>query len=226
MTNRNHVVQAVRLDPRPGAAIYTKRLLNVYDPLVLGFSNTYLWRCPTTHLLEWFSRHVSDRHLDVGVGTGYFLDRCRFPSPTPLVALLDYNSEALRFTEQRIARYHPISYVGSVLEPVTIPLAPFRSVSLNYVLHCLPGDMTIKARVFEHLRPLVGDEGVLFGSTILGAPPPQSGLASAVMGLYNRRGIFANRGDTLAGLEVALAGSFRKVEVSMRGSVALFAARP
>ena len=225
-TTTKQAAEAERLDPRPGAAVYTRRLLGFYDPFVLGFSNTYLWRCPTTHLLDWYNQHVSDRHLDVGVGTGYFLDRCRFPSPNPTVALVDLNVEALRFTEHRIARHHPISYRGSVLEPVKIPLAPFRSIGINYVLHCLPGQMGTKTRVFECLRPLLADDGVLFGATILGAPEPRSLLARGVMRFYNWRGIFGNRADTIEGLEAALAGSFRTVEISIRGSVARFAAKP
>lgn len=63
-----------------GQAVYTKRVLHVYDLFVLGFSNRFVWRCPTPALLAHYDRHVTANHLDVGVGTGYFLDRCHFPS--------------------------------------------------------------------------------------------------------------------------------------------------
>ncbi len=200
-------------------------MLGIYDLLVLGLSNPLLWRCPTPAIVALYDRHVSDRHLDVGVGTGYFLDRCRFPSPSPTVALLDLNENALRYTEDRIRRYRPVSYVANVLEPVDVDLAPFRSIGVNYVLHCLPGDMRAKARVFAHLRPLLAEGGVLFGSTILGAGVSPSAPARALMGFYNRRGIFDNREDTREGLEAALAASFREHEVTLRGCVALFTAR-
>lgn len=54
-----------------GAAVYSKPLLSGYDLWVLGFSNTFVWRCPTRLLLEFYNEHISGNHLDVGVGTGY-----------------------------------------------------------------------------------------------------------------------------------------------------------
>lgn len=218
------MTRAERLDPRPGAAIYSRRVLALYDLLVLGFSNTYLWKCPSTELVDWYNRNISSKHLDVGVGTGYFLDRCRFPSPDPTVALLDLNEESLRFTAERIARYRPVSYRASVLDPVQIDLAPFQSIGLNYLLHCLPGDMQTKAQVFANLKPLLAPGGVVFGSTILGQGVPRGRIARAVMSRYNARGIFGNQNDSVEGLRAALSG-LRSVEINIRGCVALFSAR-
>ena len=76
-----------------GQAVYSRRALHLYDPIVLGLSNRLIWKCPTPRLLTHYERHVTANHLDVGVGTGYFLDRCRFPSTTPRIALLDLNRE-------------------------------------------------------------------------------------------------------------------------------------
>ncbi|HZM07834.1 MAG TPA: hypothetical protein VFC11_05185 [Methylocella sp.] len=54
-----------------GQAVYTKRMLGIYDWLVLGLSNRLIWRCPTQGLVAHYDRHVTANHLDVGVGTGY-----------------------------------------------------------------------------------------------------------------------------------------------------------
>ena len=62
-------------DTQTGAAIYTKTILKVYDFWVHGFSNHYLWQCPTTHLIALYQRYTSNNHLEVGVGTGFFLQR-------------------------------------------------------------------------------------------------------------------------------------------------------
>src|SRR5687767_5061792 len=97
------------LDPRPGAAIYSPRTLRAYDAFVHGFSNPVAWRCPTRELRALYERHVSSRHLDVGVGTGYFLDRCPWPTPSPAIVLLDLNAETLRFAGERIRRYAPVT---------------------------------------------------------------------------------------------------------------------
>lgn len=63
-----------------GQAVYTERLLAAYDFLVLGVSNRWVWKCSTRRLEELYARHITANHLDVGVGTGYLLDRCRLPS--------------------------------------------------------------------------------------------------------------------------------------------------
>ena len=63
-----------------GHAFYTRRSLAVYDLMILGYFSRVAWRCPAGGLVDHHDRHVTADHLDVGVGTGYFLDRCRFPS--------------------------------------------------------------------------------------------------------------------------------------------------
>ena len=83
-----------------GHAVYTKRMLGIYDFLMLGLSNRLIWRCPTQRLVEHYNRHVTANHLDVWVGTGYFLDRCRFPSNPPRVALMDRLTHALAAFER------------------------------------------------------------------------------------------------------------------------------
>jgi hypothetical protein len=71
-----------RLAPTaPGAAIYTPIVLKLYDWWVLEVSNRLAWRCPTsTVLLPFFAAHVGARHLDVGVGTGYYVLRPASPA--------------------------------------------------------------------------------------------------------------------------------------------------
>ena len=52
-----------------GQAVYTPWTLDLYDLVVLGLSNRLIWKCPTQRLLDLYNENVSDRHLDVGVGT-------------------------------------------------------------------------------------------------------------------------------------------------------------
>lgn len=121
-----------------GQAAYTKPVLAAYDFLVLGFSNRLVWNCPAHRLEAHYNRHISANHLDVGVGTGYFLDRCRFPTPTPRLALEALNENALAFTARRLARYRPDVYRRNALTPITLDAARFDSVGMNDLLHCLP----------------------------------------------------------------------------------------
>ena len=213
---------ALTQDVTAGAAIYSKFVLSIYDPLVFRFENAFVWKCPTRNLLDHYNRHVSANHLDVGVGTGYLLDNCRFPVANPTIALMDANPNSLQVTSARIRRYRPATYLANVWEPIEIDMPSFGSIGLNYVLHCLPGNMEDKGRVFGNLKPLLNPGGVLFGTTILGQDAEFNVLGRLFMGVYNLRRILNNTGDNLADLEEALKRNFDKYSVHMVGCVAFF----
>lgn len=208
-----------------GQAIYTHRNLNIYDLVVHGLSNPWIWHCPTHRLVDHYNRTVSDNHLDVGVGTGYLLDKCRFSSPAPRVALMDLNRNTLDYASQRIARYRPETYQRNVLEPIPFEAERFDSIGLSYLLHCIPGTINSKAVVFDHLATLLNQGGVIFGATLLQQGVERSRLARSLMAFYNRKGIFANQQDSLAGLKQALEQRFNDVTIETIGCAALFTAR-
>ena len=208
-----------------GQAVYTRRNLGLYDLFVLGLSNRFVWKCPTPRLVAHYNQYVTANHLDVGVGTGYFLDHCRLPAQQRRIALMDLNSEALAYTALRIARYQPETYRHNVLEPIAVQLPKFDSIGVNYLLHCLPGSIATKAVIFDHLHAVMNLDAVLFGATLLQGDVPRSPLAKCLMSFYNRKGIFSNQGDDVTGLEQALFSRFREVSVEVVGCAALFSAR-
>jgi 2-polyprenyl-3-methyl-5-hydroxy-6-metoxy-1,4-benzoquinol methylase len=208
-----------------GQSIYTKQTLNAYDFVVLGVSNRLFWQCPTQRLVAHYNKNLSGNHLDVGVGTGYFLDRCQFPSSTPRIALMDINSNALKFAAQRIMRYNPETYRRNVLEPIALDAEAFDSVGINYLLHCLPGSIESKSVVFTHLKALMNPNAIIFGSTLLQDGVRRNWFAKRLMDIYNKKGIFSNQQDNLEGLQRSLGRQFREVSVEVVGCVALFSAR-
>jgi 2-polyprenyl-3-methyl-5-hydroxy-6-metoxy-1,4-benzoquinol methylase len=208
-----------------GQAVYSKWMLACYDWLVLGFSNRLIWRCPSKHILALYNRHVTANHLDVGIGTGYFLDRCRFPCDQPRLALMDLNPNCLDAAGRRIARYRPERYRANVLNPIDRTIRPFDSISMTYLLHCLPGTITTKADVFHHLKPLLNPNGVVFGATLLSKGVIRSLAAKRLMALYNSKGIFTNDHDDLEGLQAVLSGHFTNLTVDVVGCAALFSGR-
>ncbi len=208
-----------------GQAVYTERTLTIYDFVVLGVSNRFLWKCPTSRLEEHYNKHVTANHLDVGVGTGYFLDRCRFPSQNPRVALMDLNAATLDFASRRIARYKPETHCRNVLEPISLAGEKFDSIGINYLLHCIPGTIGSKAVAFDHLKALMKPGAVIFGSTLLQGGVARNWLARRLMNVYNRKGIFSNQHDDLEGLKRALEMRFREVSVEVAGCAAIFSAR-
>jgi ubiquinone/menaquinone biosynthesis C-methylase UbiE len=93
-------------------AIYTKPILALYDSAVLGFSNRYAWRCPSAATRQWYTSHITANHLDIGVGTGYFLARCSYPAPRPRLTLLDRNPNSLQRSAKRLALLSCYSQAG------------------------------------------------------------------------------------------------------------------
>lgn len=206
-----------------GHAIYTPSMLSIYDVLVHGVSNRFAWRCPTDMLLDLYRANLSPDHLEAGTGTGYFIDRADPPRFDRLV-LLDINRNCLDRSAERLARYRPQCREANLLAPFDLGPVPFASVGLTYILHCLPGGMSDKLVVVDHLRGCLRDGGVLFGATILGRGVAPNAAARALLGLYNSKGVFDNLDDDLPALSEGLRARFRRVEIETRGCVALFKA--
>jgi len=207
-----------------GQAVYSPRVLKVYDLVVHGVSNHLIWRCPTRHLQALYERHLGRRHLDVGVGSGYFLDRARLPVEAPEITLLDLNADCLAFASARIGRYRPRTVQADVFQP--LPAAgPFDSIALMYLLHCLPGPIAEKATVFDRLAAVAAPGATVFGATLLQGNAPRGWAARRLMAAYNRRGVFSNEADSLEDLRAALESRFAEVTLERRGCAALFATR-
>ena len=219
-------VEQVSSDVEAGQAVYSPLLLAFYDWWVLGVSNRFAWRCRSALLLEQYDRLAGPRHLDIGVGTGWFLDRTSWRGAKPEITLLDLNPSSLAAASKRIGRYSPATVRANVLEPLPLGAARFDSVGSNFLLHCVPGAIEEKAGALaRNAKPFLEPGGVLFGSTILGRGVRHNTFGKGLMAAYNRKGIFHNRDDDAAGLERALAVEFRDPDVRVIGCVALFSAR-
>lgn len=226
MKTSSHKVQASDDAVAAGAAVYSKPALSLYDLYVLGFSNTFAWQCPSRLILDFYNEHISGRHLDVGVGTGYFLDKCKFPIPHPTIALADLNANSLRFTAKRLQRYHPTTHLANVLQQLRLEPANFDSIAINFLLHCLPGHLLSKGSVFGNLKPLLNpDGGVIFGTTVLGTGVKRNFLAKGLMRAYNSIRIFCNSEDNASDLEYVLKDEFRDYSIHVAGCVAFFMGR-
>ena len=208
-----------------GQAVYSKSMLAIYDWLVLRFSNRLIWKCPSKQIRALYDRNLTANHLDVGVGTGYFLDRCRFPNDRPRLGLMDLNPNCLDAAANRVARYRPEVYRANILDPIGLEISRFDSISMTYLLHCLPGTIKTKSAVFRHLKALLNEGGVIFGATLLSEGVCRSWAAKRLMAFYNSKGIFTNDQDDLQGLRTVLADHLNAVTVEVVGCAALFSGR-
>lgn len=208
----------------PTPVVFNHRMLTYYDWL-LEFTCNRIWRCPIRRTLELYGRHLSSNHLEVGVGTGYFLAHSRLPGSQPRLALLDLSPHCLERTAARLSRYAPEVYRANALAPIELSVRRFDSIAINYVLHCMPGALPEKGIAFANLKPLLSASGVLFGSTVLRHGVRCDLGARAFMHLYNARRIFCNLEDSLTGLRKALEATFCDVKIDVVGCVAEFSGR-
>src|SRR5579872_5657388 len=146
--------------------VFNQRMLKYYDRL-LEFTCNRVWHCPISRTLELYERHLSSNHLEVGVGTGYFLDHSHLPGFQPRLALLDLSPDCLTRTATRLSRYAPEVYRADALALIELDVRRFDSIAMNYVLHCMPGALPEKGIAFANLKPLLNASGALFGSTVL-----------------------------------------------------------
>lgn len=205
-----------------GQKDYGPALLAIYDLWVLGFMTRVVLRSPTETMSDRYRSQIGRRHLDIGPGSGYFLDKAS-PDGTQLT-LLDPNPDVLEHCKKRLARLDPTVVEADALKPLPV-IGPFDSIGINAVLHCLPGPMEAKSPAISNAAAVLDPEGVLFGGTVLGLEADHTGLARTFLKIGNKRGAFDNLTDTEEGLEKVLSNSFRDVEIDVVGSLAMFTAR-
>ncbi|NEG58172.1 class I SAM-dependent methyltransferase [Pantoea agglomerans] len=215
----------MEFDSQKGAQVYTPISLWMYDWWVLNISNTYAWQCKTRPvLIDHFQKFMGENHMDIGVGTGFYLSQV---SKKPKnVTLLDLNPNSLKAASERIA---PLYAVRCIQHDVFMPLPEdlnnsVDSVSMFYLLHCLPGNMNAKEIVISNAASTLKAAGTLYGATILGSGVTHNKFGSKLMNIYNRKGIFDNWQDSADDLRAILDAHFQKVDVTVCGTVALFSA--
>jgi SAM-dependent methyltransferase len=206
-----------------GQADYSPVLLNLYDPIVVGIVSRVVWHVPREPLVSEYRDSIREPHLDVGPGTGYFLDHSALPDGSR-VTIVDPNRNVLKYASRRLARLDVTAIEADVLKPLPLD-GPFESAALSLVLHCLPGPMSRKAQAIENVAAVLSPNGTLFGATVLGRSAPHSWLGQRVLTAFNRRGAFDNLDDTEEGLRSILEASFEHVEIQPLGSIAVFNAR-
>jgi hypothetical protein len=167
------------------------------------------------------------------------------------LTLVDLNPSSLAFAERSILQVNPDIAVQGViadaLAPLPEPLAgrKFTSISVFLLIHCLPYTPQRKNALFQVLRNHLSDDGVLFGSTVLGRIDSideghtvgggihRDGEYKAeklnlfgylLMVLYNKVGLFHNWDDNQTSIKEGLEAQFDEVETWIVGRMLLFTA--
>jgi ubiquinone/menaquinone biosynthesis C-methylase UbiE len=205
-----------------GQSGYNAAMLAVYDAWVLKFMTKAVWKVPVADGVDSYRQHMGHRHLDIGPGTGYFIEAADPPSDTE-ITLLDPNQTVLRHAAKRLERWHPVTVEADVMKPLPVE-GPYDSAALSFVLHCLRGPEANKAVAVRNVADVLTPGGVLFGGTVLGLQSDHTRSARAFLRAANTQGGFDNVDDTVESVRRILEASFATVEVSVVGSAAFFVA--
>ncbi|CEJ61144.1 Putative VrtF [Penicillium brasilianum] len=213
--------------PPSEEVIYKSWDLLIYEIWVLGIVSTWAWGCKTTeYLLPQFQANVGKNHLDIGSGTGYYLRKGKIPASTRLT-LLDLERPALDLGLQRCGRPDAQGIQADILQP--LPVADqFDSVSMYYLLHCIPATVAEKCAIFKHIKRNMTPDGVIHGANVLAKGVRHDNrFAAHVRRNVLKAGIFHNLDDNAYDFEHALRTNFEEVETRVVGSVFMFrASRP
>jgi len=209
---------------RDGARIYSPLLLSLYDTLIMKVLSPYVWRCPPRHFVDLYRRCMTPNHADVGVGTGYVLDRCAYLPGQVRIGLFDLQQHCLDYCARRLARFQPETYQCDALAPIEVNAARFDSIALGGILHCIPGDMAAKGAVFDAIAPLMHARTTVFGYTILNQGVTKTIASRITYFLLKQLKVINGPDDSAQQLKQALAQRFRSTEVTVIGCVALFTA--
>ncbi|KAL9094762.1 MAG: hypothetical protein Q9165_003033 [Trypethelium subeluteriae] len=211
-------------DP-PKEVVYKAWDLAIYEFWVLGIVSTWAWGCSTAqYLIPLFRANVGNNHLDIGTGTGYYLRNAGIPASTQLT-LVDNERPALEVGMKRSKRPDAKGIVANIMEPLDIK-EKFDSVSMYYLLHCIPATVEEKCRIFSHLKHNMTDHGVIHGANVLGKGVRKDNrFAAHIRRGVLRAGIFHNRDDNAYDFEHALRQNFQTVETWVVGSVFMFRAQ-
>ncbi|MCW8965276.1 MAG: class I SAM-dependent methyltransferase, partial [Candidatus Pacearchaeota archaeon] len=141
------------------------------------------------------------------------------------LGLMDLNENCLKMAQSKLLEFNPEIYRVNLLEEITESIEPFDSISTTNMLHCIPGSMEEKSRVFDNFYYLLNKNGILFGSTLLFEQTSEKSLARRLMNHYNEKEIFNNRKDTFEGLENQISKRFSEHKLKKFGCSAIFIAR-
>jgi SAM-dependent methyltransferase len=206
-----------------GAAVYGRIMLFFYDLWVLGISGPYAFGCSTRKvLLPFFRQHFSKNHLDIGVGTGYYLKNTK-PIPGGKTTLVDLNQNSLDTANQRIGWTAANSILHDISDPLPID-DKFDSISMFYLIHCLPSPVERKMEIFAHLKKNLSPTGTIYGASALGQGVKYGWFGRFVWSTLLKEGIMDNKDDNEEAFAKALNENFEQVQIRIEGTILLFTA--
>ena len=201
------------------------RNIQHYDHIVNRINCLYAWKCSENYIINHYRSNISSYHLEIGPGTGYFLKRHNLRKNLSIqqLTLLDINENILDYSKKHLKNDydHDIQTLHYDIFSKKIPEhIKFNSVGINYVLHCIPGNLQHNIDI---LINNLGNNGYnLFGATVICDPLYMNPIAEYELMLLNSLGIFNNRNDTYDQFNEYLINNNIRHNIVKRGYVTIF----
>lgn len=196
--------------------------INNYDRIVNDFNCKHVWKCSTKNIIDNYQKNISNNHLEIGPGTGFFLNKKNTGINFKKLTLVDVNKDILQFSKKNLEQYYSnIEILHSDLFSQKISESIyFESVGVNYVLHCVTGNLQTK---LDNLIDNLGNNKYnLFGASVICDPLHMNTIAEYELIFLNTLGIFNNNEDTYYELEEYLNNRNIKFSLKKQGYVAIF----
>ena len=198
------------------------RTLKYYDYLVNEINCKYVWRCEPQNIINMYRQHCSSSHLEIGPGTGHFLlmsGKKQFNS----LGIMDINKKILNYSANQLgSQYNNISiYHQNIFMSDNFDQIKPSSVGVNYVLHCVPGNLENKMeKLINNLSN--NEKTTIFGATVINDSERQTVSSKLLLKFLNKKGVFHNKEDYSYHLKDYLVKNNIRHELQIIGNVLLF----
>ncbi len=188
-----------------------------YDYLVNNINCSFVWKCNQQNILSNYS-NITDRHMEIGPGTGYFLKDKSFNT----LQLIDINNEILTNASQNLRDNcsQIKTYKHDIFTSSLPQLSKCNSIGITYVLHCIPGK--IENNLDNLIQNIPFNNYNIYGASVIRDPSDKNMLAELELFWLNKLGIFNNNDDTYLGLYEFLENSGFKYSLKLEGHVVIF----
>ena len=106
---------------------------------------------------------------------------------------MDINQPILNESKKNLElKYSNIQVINHDIFKKPIKIDNLESVGINYVLHCVPGNLEYK---FENLLKNLPTNVNIFGASVINDSDKQTSLSKAELYFLNNKGIFNNHQD-------------------------------
>ena len=162
-------------------------IFNNYDYFVNNINCKYVWKCDQRYIKKLYANNITNKHLEIGPGTGYFIKKYQFNN----LHLVDINQDILDNSKKNLSNscQNIKIHNQNIFENNNKINEDITSIGLSYVLHCVPNNLDIS--IDNLVKNTKNDNQItIFGSTVI--PNKKDFLAMTEIYTLNTLGIFNN----------------------------------